>query len=80
MTYTRLGEPTIVQETLSGTLLGEVIVLTGVNYTYLARGKSAIYSLDNFELELSSDETQLVGQAILKNGKRSISFKRVETP
>lgn len=77
VTYERSGQQTIVQETLSATLDGDALTLTGVNYTYVERGASAAYSLDSFAVK-PSNGVALVGKAILRHGERSISFKRIQ--
>jgi hypothetical protein len=76
VTYERNGQQTIVQETLDATLRDSTLTLTGVNYTYVQRGDSAGYSLDSFVLK-PKDGSTLAGTAILRRGKRAISFVRI---
>ena len=77
VTYERSGQQTIVQETLSATLQGDTLALTGVNYTYVERGASGSYSLDSFAVK-PSDGVALVGKAILRHGECNIAFKRIQ--
>ena len=51
---------TVVQQIFEGKITGEKIILTGVNYTYIERGNSNNYSLDNFQLEFRKDK--LIGK------------------
>jgi hypothetical protein len=77
VTYIRKGEPTVVQETLSGTMHDELLSLMGVSFTYIQRGNSSSYFLDSFELRVSEDGKKLEGKVKLKNGTRDIIFDRV---
>lgn len=43
---------TVVQQIFEGKIVKNKITLNGVNYTYIERGNSPNYALDNFELEL----------------------------
>lgn len=75
--YSKDEDVTIVQETLSASIRGSHVRLSGVSYTYLIQGASTSYSLDSFELNLVSPN-RLVGTAVLRNGDRQIAFDRVE--
>jgi hypothetical protein len=78
VTYERSGQRTVVQETMTGMFRDASLSLAGVNYTYLERGASRFYSLDNFELTLAADGKTLVGKATLQNGTRDVSFVRIQ--
>jgi hypothetical protein len=80
VTYERAGQQSIVRETMNGTLADNSLTLTGVSYSYVERGASAVYSLDNFELKVEDAGKTLVGRAILRHGTREVSFVRVEGP
>lgn len=54
----------VVQETFTGNIKGDTINLTGVNYSYVKRGMSIGYRLDNFELKLSENDTKIIGRSI----------------
>lgn len=77
ITYIRVEQRTVVQETLAGTAEGAHLSLTGVNYTYVEQGSSRSYSLDSFELQLSADGNTLTGEAVLKHGTREVIFRRL---
>ena len=76
VTYERLSKQTIVEETLTATIVERALSLIGVNYTYVQQGSSSSYSLDNFNLRLSDDGRTLSGKAMLKHGVRDVSFTR----
>jgi hypothetical protein len=76
VTYERADQQSIVEETLTGSYRGASLSLTGVSYTYVHRGASAVYSLDRFELEAQEDGKSLVGKAVLQHGERPIAFVR----
>ena len=80
VTYERLSKQTIVEETLTATVVERALALIGVNYTYLQQGSSSSYSLDNFNLRLSEDGRTLSGKAVLKHGVRDVSFTRILDP
>lgn len=63
ITYFLGSTPTVVQQSLSGTIVGKKVTLSGVNYTFIQRGGSDSYLLDNYELELSEDFTQMTGKS-----------------
>jgi len=75
--YVKDGQPTVVEETLTGRAEGNHLSLTGVTYTYLERGNSFSYSLDSFELDISEDSKTLAGEARLKHGNRDVVFTRL---
>jgi hypothetical protein len=75
VTYERDGKRTIVQETLAANLKGMVLNLVGVNYTYVERGDSRLYSLDSFLLKTNNGNL-LEGKIILRHGERPIVFRR----
>lgn len=77
VTYIKSEIQSIIQETLTGNIRDSGLSLSGVNYTYIEQGNSRAYSLDSFDLKLSEDKSSLSGKAILKNGAREVSFKRV---
>jgi hypothetical protein len=78
VTYERLGQQTIVQETLTAVLRERTLSLAGVNYTYVQQGSSFSYSLDSFDLRVSEEGRLLVGEAVLQNGIRDTSFSRIQ--
>lgn len=80
VTYERLSKQTIVEETLTGTIVERALSLIGANYTYVQQGSSSSYSLDNFNLRLTDDARTLFGKAILKHGVRDVSFARMHDP
>ena len=51
----------VIQEILTGSIKGLTIRLNGVSYTYVMQGTSSSYSLDNFDLQLSSDGKKMEG-------------------
>lgn len=75
--YERSGQQTIVEETLTATIVDRALALIGVNYTYVQKGASSSYSLDNFNLKVAEDGRSLAGKAVLRHGVREISFARV---
>lgn len=79
VTYERESQQTIVQETLTAQFRDGMILLTGVNYTYVEQGRSASYSLDSFELTPADDGRALVGKAVLSHGVREVEFTRIQS-
>jgi hypothetical protein len=77
VSYLKESVPSIVQETLTGTMQKNKVLLTGINYTYIERGKSVSYSLDSFEVILSKDKKHLEGKVVSKNGEREIKFIKI---
>ena len=77
--YERQAKQTIVEETMTATIVERALSLIGVNYTYVQQGASSSYSLDNFNLRLSDDGTSLSGKAVLKHGVRDVSFTRIHS-
>jgi hypothetical protein len=77
VTYERQSQKTIVHETLTGSFHDGILRLTGVNYTYIERGGSALYSLDDFVLKPAEDGKALVGKAELSRGTRDVMFTRL---
>lgn len=77
VTYHRNGVQTIVDEVMAATVNQRRLSLKGVSYSYVSRGNSVRYGLDNFELELSEKEKIMRGTAILSHGKRSVEFLSV---
>ncbi|HSS19499.1 MAG TPA: hypothetical protein VLL54_05445 [Pyrinomonadaceae bacterium] len=77
VSYVREGQPTVVEETLTGRAKGRQLSLTGVTYTYLERGSSISYSLDSFDLEISEDGKAMIGNAVLRHGLRHVVFTRL---
>lgn len=78
VTYLKGEKQTIIQETLTGNAHNSELTLSGVNYTYIEQGNSRAYSLDSFDLSISDDKYSLFGKAILKNGIREVTFKKVD--
>lgn len=77
VTFTKGEKHSIIQETLTGNARDSELSLSGVNYTYIEQGNSRSYSLDSFDLSISDDKSTLSGKAILKNGIREVTFKKV---
>jgi hypothetical protein len=78
VSYSLEGQQTVVQETLSSSMVGQELTLTGVAYTYVQQGASRQYGLDNFSLEVDAD-SKLVGKIFTRNGERSVTFVRSST-
>jgi hypothetical protein len=77
VSFLREGVRTIVQETLTGTLRGDEILLTGVSYTFVEQGTAPSYSLDSFELAVSADAQSMSGRVVVKHGTRPVKFDRL---
>jgi hypothetical protein len=75
VSYVREEQQTIVLETITGNISETKLFLTGVNYTYIQKGSSVKYSLDNFEL-VTEGKDLLVGKAVLQHGIREVKFTR----
>ena len=75
--FERENQRTIIEETMTGRATGRQLNLTAVTYTYVERGSSISYSLDNFDLEISEDKERMAGEAKLRHGTRPVVFKRV---
>lgn len=67
---------TVVQQTIKGTISDELILIEGVNYTYIEQGDSSGYNLDIFEVKFI--DKKLSGFAFDNNreGKFEIEFKK----
>ena len=76
--FERAGQQTIVEETLTATLVESTLSLVGIKCTYVQRGASVRYSLDNFSLKVSNGCKTLSGKVILPSGVRDISFVRMQ--
>lgn len=68
---------TIVHEVLVGTIQGTLIHLNGVSYTYIEQGDCKDYALDNFNLELSSDNRKMAGKMSSKYGDGLATFIKI---
>jgi hypothetical protein len=79
VTYDRSGQTSIVEETLTATIVERVLSLIGVNYSYVQRGASVSYSLDSFNLSVGGDGKTLLGKAVLRHGVRDVSFARIQS-
>jgi len=77
VSYWKGAIQTVVEETVKGFIVNRNLSLTGVNYTYVERGISTGYSLDNFDLVLSEQADYLDGKITLKHGVRPIKFAKV---
>jgi hypothetical protein len=75
--YLRDGTQTIVHETMTGIVRGQKLFLTGVSYSYVVKGNSRSYTLDNFELKLDEDGRSMSGKALLAHGAREVVFERL---
>lgn len=80
VSFTRDEQRTIIAETLTGRAEDSHLSLAGVTYTYIERGSSRSYSLDNFELEISEDGQTMRGEARLRHGNRPVVFRRLDVP
>jgi hypothetical protein len=78
--YEKLGRQTIVEETLTATLVARAVSLVGVNYTYIQQGASSRYSLDSFDLNVAADQKTMTGKVVLSHGVSDIIFTRVPSP
>ena len=76
ITYERFGQESVVEEQLAATWRDNILSLVGVSVAYQQRGASIAYSLDAFELRVTSDGSALVGKGIFKNGTREVTFTR----
>ncbi|MFZ5638240.1 MAG: nucleoside 2-deoxyribosyltransferase [Pseudomonadota bacterium] len=74
--YWKESQQTVVEETLKAFLADSKLHLTGVNYTYVERGASVGYTLDKFDLVVSSARDSLEGNVTLKHGVRAITFRK----
>lgn len=75
--YEKSGARTIVEETLTATIVAKALSLVGVNYTYIQQGASSSYSLDSFNLNVADDHRTMTGKVVLAHGIRDIVFTRV---
>ncbi len=81
MTITLLLQDTIsiVQETFSGLVTGSKVSLTGVNYSYVQRGISESYSLDDFNLVLSPGRKEMKGTFTSGSESGKASFSKQDS-
>lgn len=68
--FVKKGENTIVQEMLTGVISENNVILNAVSYSYLQKGSSSNYNLDNFELDLSRDKLKMEGDFYNSKGAR----------
>ena len=64
ITYFFEDAVTVVQLTLTGIIQDNSVTLNGTSYTFIQRGMESGYSLDNYELQLSSDNNEMKGRMI----------------
>jgi nucleoside 2-deoxyribosyltransferase len=76
ITFIKEGVMSVVQEVLIGTINGTQVSLNGVSYTYIHRGASSGYSLDNFELKLTSNGDSMEGEMIGKSHRSAAIFTK----
>lgn len=74
--YWKDTQQTVVEETLKAFLAAGKLSLTGVNYTYVQRGASVGYTLDNFDLEAFSELDTMQGVVTLRHGVRTVTFRK----
>jgi hypothetical protein len=78
VTYVKQGEFTAIQEIITGVVKEEDVILNAVSYTYLEKGNSINYNLDNFNLKISDDRSKLEGDFYnSKGGKGHAIFNKV---
>jgi hypothetical protein len=75
--FVRNSAKTAVQESMTGSIRGREVRLTGVSYTYVEQGGSESYSLDSFELRISDDHQSMQGHARLLHGIRELEFRKM---
>ena len=73
----QFGEYAIIQESIKGLLMGDVVSLYGVSYTYLRQRWITDYNLDSYQGKIS-DDCKLISGACDDTGgqKGTFSFKR----
>ena len=79
VTFEKTGVRTIVEERLTGAVTGSSVVLHGESASYIERGASTSYLLDNFELRLDAGSKVLEGEFHSKKGQGEARFRRVES-
>lgn len=82
ISFSRHGIQTVVQQIMNINIKAENIELRGVNYTYIERGGSESYALDNFRLTFVKETNILTGIVIsdYSNGtslNKKITFKKI---
>jgi hypothetical protein len=76
ITYKIGAIQTVVVETLKATLSEGTLSLVGISYTYLERGISNSYSIDEFILTKAEPDEALIGKVALKHGERQVRFSK----
>lgn len=84
VTFRRGDKMTVIQEAFSGAMKGRSVTLTGVSYTYVEKGNSTGYNLDNFDLTLSLDGKKMEGKSwdVDSDGKKRMydtTFTRADS-
>lgn len=64
ISYFKDEKQTVVQQIMSVNIKDEIIKLHGVNYTFIERGGTESYALDNFILKYYAENNSLKGDAI----------------
>lgn len=77
VSFLKNGVLSIVKELLTGIADGRSVVLHGESCSYVERGESTTYSLDNFELRLDGAGRTLAGEFYSKKGRGGARFERV---
>jgi hypothetical protein len=78
--YEKERSETILEETLTATIVDRSVALVGVSYTYIQQGASSSYSLDSFNLSVAGDQKTMSGKVVLRHGVQTIAFNRVNMP
>lgn len=76
ITFSKGNIMSVVQEILIGTIKGTKVSLNGVSYTYIHRGESTGYGLDNFELQLNSNRDSMEGVFISTDQRGEVIFTK----
>lgn len=66
------NQQTVVQQIMNVNFKDDLIKLNGVNYTYIERGETSEYSLDNFELRYNKLSNELVGVVMSIDDKEKV--------
>ena len=70
VSYVEDGELTVVQEIMTGQIVGNVVNLYGVSYSYILQGQSPGYELDSFSGKISAKGNAISGTSSRKKSKR----------
>ena len=76
VSFEKSGDLTVVQEELSGLVNNDAVTLSGTSYTYIRQGNSTSYLLDNFEMSIQDNQSQLQGVFQSRRGIGECAFVR----